>query len=371
MPASPSTLDTSPPARSGPAAPAALARPRSAARFWLLIISLIVALVVSIVLAVAVGAVPVPFSTVTRVILTHLLPGVLNPDWTPTQDQIVWMFRLPRVLLAVIVGAGLSVSGTVLQAVARNQLADPYIFGVSSGATVAAVAVLTLGSAAVGGLSLAAAAFLGALGSMVVVYLLAQQGGRTSSGRLVLAGVAIGYVLSAVTSFLVLRSAQPGGAAAAALAWLAGSLGGAKWEYLGVPTLALFATTALLLLQARALNALLAGEETATGLGVNVQRFRLVLFVVTSLLVGTVVAISGAIGFVGLMIPHIVRIVVGADHRRVLPAVALTGGIYLVLVDLVARTIIAPTELPVGIVTAAVGGPFFLWLMRRRAGAAL
>jgi iron complex transport system permease protein len=343
-------------------------RARSARLFWLLIAGLLLALAASIVTAVAVGAIAVPFRTVTRVIVAHLVPGAVAPDWTPTEDQIVWVFRLPRVLLAVIVGAGLSVSGTVLQAVARNQLADPYIFGVSSGASVAAVAVLTLGSAAVGGLSLAGAAFGGSLLSMMAVYLLAQQGGRASATRLVLAGVAIGYVLSAVTSFLVLRAAQPGGGAAAALAWLAGSLGGAKWEHLGIPSLTLLLTTGLLLLQARPLNALLAGEETATGLGVNVARFRLLLFVITSLLVGTLVAISGAIGFVGLMIPHIVRMVTGSDHRRVLPVAALAGGVYLVLVDLVARTIIAPTELPVGIVTAAVGGPFFLWLMRRRMG---
>jgi iron complex transport system permease protein len=178
--------------------------------------------------------------------------------------------------------------------------------------------------------------------------------------------VAVGYVLSAITSYLVLRSATPGGGAATVLTWLAGSLGGAKWEYLGVPSLAVTISTILLMLNARPLNALLAGEETAIGLGVNIERFRMQLFVVTSLMVGTVVAISGAIGFVGLMIPHIVRLLVGSDHRRVLPIGALLGGVYLVLVDLVGRTIIAPQELPVGIVTAAVGGPFFIWLMRQR-----
>jgi iron complex transport system permease protein len=177
-----------------------VARPRSAAWFWLLMAGLLVALILAIVAAVAVGAVAIPFRTVARVILSHLWPGAIALDWTPTEDQIVWVFRLPRVLLAVIVGAGLSVSGTVLQAVARNQLADPYIFRISSGASVAAVAVLTLGSAVVGGLSLAGAAFLGALLAMVAVYLLAQQGGRASSMRLVLAGVAVGYVLSAITS---------------------------------------------------------------------------------------------------------------------------------------------------------------------------
>lgn len=341
----------------------------AAARFWLLVPVLVVALVAAIVLAVAVGAVPLPFEKVVRIIINHLLPNLSTVDWTPTEDQIVWQFRLPRVILAVIVGAALSVSGTALQAMVRNPLADPYIFGISSGASVAAVAVITLGSALVGGLSLSLAAFLGALGAMVLVYVLAQQGGRAAPTRLVLAGVAVGYVLSAVTSYLVLRSATPGGGAAAVLTWLAGSLGGAKWEYLGTPSLAVTVSTIILMLQARPLNALLAGEETAIGLGVNVERFRQQLFVVTSLMVGTVVALSGAIGFVGLMIPHIVRLLVGSDHRRVLPITALLGGVYLVLADLAGRIIIAPQELPVGIVTAALGGPFFIWLMRqRRAG---
>jgi iron complex transport system permease protein len=349
-------------------------------RFWGLLSALSVALALAIVLAVAVGAVAVPFSTVLGVIAWNLadlparalaLVGITftNPievTWTATQAQIVWQFRLPRALLAVIVGAALAISGTVLQAIVRNPLADPYIFGISSGASVGAVAVLTLGAAVVGGISLSLAAFLGALTTMVVVYLLAQQNGRASPTRLILAGVATGYVLSACTSYLVLRSATPSGGAAAVLYWLAGSLGGAKWEYLGLPSLVLLISVMLLLLQARPLNAILAGDETAVGLGVNVERLRLQLFVLTSLLVGVVVAISGAIGFVGLMIPHITRMLVGADHRRVLPIATVLGAVYLVLVDLLGRTLIAPQELPVGIVTAALGGPFFLWLLRRK-----
>jgi iron complex transport system permease protein len=335
-------------------------------RFLMLLPILVVALVCSVIVAVSVGAVPLPFEKVVQIMLHHLAPGSVPVTWTPTEDQIVWQFRLPRVLLAVIVGAALAVSGTALQAMVRNPLADPYIFGVSSGASVAAVAVITLGSVIVGGISLSLAAFIGALGSMFLVYAMAQQGGRASPTRLVLAGVAIGYVLSALTSYLVLRAATPGGGAAAVLTWLAGSLGGAKWEYLGIPSAAVVVATAVLLLQARPLNALLAGEEAAVGLGVNIEHFRIQLFVVTSLMIGTVVAISGAIGFVGLMIPHIVRLLVGADHRRVLPIVALLGGIYLVVVDLIGRTMIAPQELPVGIVTAAIGGPFFLWLLRQQ-----
>lgn len=336
--------------------------------FWLLVLGLVLGLAIAVVTAVAVGSVTISFATVVRIMIEQLHPGSIIPTWTPTEAQIVWDFRLPRALLGVIVGAALAVSGATLQAMVRNPLADPYIFGVSSGASVGAVAVLTLGTAFVGGLSLSLAAFVGALIAMAIVYLMAQQQGRTTPMRLVLAGVALNYVLSAVTSYLVLRASGPNQGVTAVLTWLAGSLGSAEWANLGLPGFVVFTVTGVLLLQARALNALLAGEETATGLGIDVERFRIRLFVMTSLLVGVVVAISGAIGFVGLMIPHIVRMIVGSDHRRVLPVAALLGSIYLVLVDLIARTIIAPQELPVGMVTAAFGGPFFLWLLRHRMG---
>lgn len=318
-------------------------------------------------LAVSVGAVAIPFNQVVQIILLHLLPaGAIAPNWTPTADRIVWMFRLPRVLLAIVVGAALSVSGTTLQAVARNPLADPFLFGVSYGATVGAVLVLTLG-AATGGFSLSIAAFIGALIAMVLVYRLAQQQGRVTSFRLVLAGVALSYVLSAITSYLVLRSSQPGNnSVGLVLSWLAGSFGRAQWADLGLPSIVVVLMTGYLILQSRSLNALLMGDENAVVLGVNVEQLQLQLFVITSLLVGVVVAVSGAIGFVGLMIPHIVRMGVGSDHRRVLPIAALGGGLFMVLMDLIGRIAVAPEELPVGIVTAAFGGPFFLWLLRQR-----
>jgi len=228
-----------------------------------LLVVLTLMLIGVILLGVAIGSVSVPVPIVAKIILNHLMPNTVSVTWTPTQDQIVWQFRLPRVLLAVIVGAALSVSGTALQAMVRNPLADPYLFGVSSGASVAAVAVLTLGTAAIGGLSLSFAAFGGAMLTMVVVYALAQQSGRVIPTRLVLAGVSLGYVLSAMTSYLVLRSTTPYGGAAAVLTWLAGNLGGAKWQYLGLPSLAVLGSTGLLMLQFRSLNAVLAGDETA------------------------------------------------------------------------------------------------------------
>ena len=335
--------------------------------FSFLLVSLTLAVLAAIIFAVSVGAVAVPFNRVGQIILAHLLPGAITPTWTPTEDRIVWVFRLPRVLLAVIVGAALSVCGVTLQTVARNPLADPFIFGVSYGASVGAVLVLTLTARPFGDLSLTLAAFAGALIAMVLVYLLAQQHGRITPLRLVLAGVALSYVFSAATSYLVLRASQPASnQVGLVLSWLAGSFGRARWEHLGLPAIAVVILTGYLMLQARQLNVLLMGDESAVALGVNVEWFRLQLFVITSLMVGVVVAVSGAIGFVGLMVPHMARMGVGGNHRRVLPLAALGGGLFMVLVDLIGRVAIAPEELPVGIVTAAFGGPFFLWLLRCR-----
>ncbi len=327
--------------------------------------ALIVGLAAAVVLAVGVGAVKIPFSTSAGIIVHHLAPPLVEPGWTAIQDQIVWDFRLPRALLAVVVGAGLAVVGTVLQAVVRNPLADPYLLGVSSGASLGAVMVLVLGSAAAGGLSLSAAAFVGALIATGAVYLLAQRRRRVTPTRLILAGVAMSYLFQAGYSYLLLTAADPQGAQGV-LFWLLGSLGAARWDLLAVPCAALAVGIGLMMTQARELNALLAGEDGATALGVDVHRLRVWLLVLTSLLTGVTVAVSGAAAFVGLIVPHFARLVVGSHHRRVLPIAALTGATFLVLVDLAARAARPPTELPLSIVTAVVGVPFFLWLLRRR-----
>jgi iron complex transport system permease protein len=328
---------------------------------------LVITTLIAIALSVAVGAVVIPLNHVVPIILSHLLPfNIIPQSWTEIENQIIWEFRLPRVLLAIVVGAALSVSGATLQAVARNPLADPFIFGVSYGASVGAVLALSFGTA-FGDLSLSIAAFAGALITTGLVYLIAQYQGRVTPMRLVLSGVALSYLLSALTSYLLLRASQPGNSnVSATLSWLAGSLGRTRWEHLGLPTLMVLVLTGYLTLQSRSLNALLTGDESAISLGINVEGLQLQLFVMTSLLVGVVVAVSGAIGFVGLMIPHIVRMSVGSDHRRVLPIAALAGGLFMVIADLIGRVAIAPEELPVGIVTAAFGGPFFLWLLRQR-----
>lgn len=319
----------------------------------------------AVVLSVAVGSVSIAPTTVISVIADHVLPWHPGTSATAVQAEIVWEFRLPRAMLGLVVGASLAVAGAVLQAVVRNPLADPFVFGVSSGASVAAVAVLTVASGALAAVSVPVAAFAGALATTLAVFFLAQRRGRVTPNRLVLAGVAMSYLLSSVTSYLVLRASTPGGGVSEVLSWLSGSLAAADWGDLGVPSLVLIVATVGLVLLARILNAFLTGDETAASLGVDVGRARLVLFAITSLLVGVVVAVSGAIGFVGLMVPHAVRMVVGSDHQWVLPASALAGGLLLVVVDIGARLILAPSEVPVGLLTAVIGAPFFLWLLRR------
>ncbi len=334
-----------------------------------LLLLLLAGLVVSITLAVTIGPVEISPLTVWQIAF-HKTTGLFAADWSMSQEQIVWQIRFPRVLLAAVVGAGLAVVGATLQAVVRNPLADPFILGGSSGASVGAVLVLIAGLHAFGVYSLSVAAFLGATGAFVLVFVLARgAGGTVSPVRLILSGVAVSYVLSAVTSFMIFR-AEDSNQIRSVLFWMLGSLGGARWEYLTVPAVVLLTGSFYLVLRARELNALLVGEESAATLGVDTSRFRRELLVLTGLLTGTMVSVSGSIGFVGLMMPHVVRLLVGSDHRRVLPVCVLLGGIFLIWVDVLARTAVAPEELPVGVVTSLIGGPFFIWLMRRKAGAA-
>ncbi|KMO96788.1 FecCD family ABC transporter permease [Streptomyces roseus] len=287
--------------------------------------------------------------------------------------SIVWDVRMPRVLLGAVVGAGLAVAGTVLQALVRNQLADPFLLGASSGASLGAVLVIVLGAGAagtagalggIGALSVPAAAFAGSMGALVAVYAMARRGGTMTTGRLILAGVAVQYVLSALTSLVLVLAAHPD-QIRSVLFWTLGGLGGARWDELALPATALLVGTALLTALARPLDLLLAGEEGARTLGLDTGLFRAAVFVLTSLVIGVLVAYSGAIGFVGLMVPHAARMAVGAGHRALLPVAALGGAVFLTLADLLARTAAAPEEIPVGVVTALVGGPFFLWMLRR------
>lgn len=333
-------------------------------RFRLLLLGLSVLLALSCAVSLGFGAAQVPLERVLAILGQHLFGIVPDPAVSLGQDSIVWQLRAPRVLLGALVGAGLALVGTALQAVTRNPLADPHLLGVSSGAAFGAVlVVLYLGEFA-GLLSLPLAAFAGALASMLLVLAIASRSGRLESDRLLLAGVAVSFVMMAASN-LLLYLGNPH-AASSVLFWMLGGLGLARWELLWLPALCLALALAVLLWLGRALNALMAGEQSAVSLGLEPRRVRLLVFVVASLLTGVLVSLSGAIGFVGLMLPHVARFLVGAEHRRVLPVAALLGALFLVWVDVAARTWLAPQDLPIGIVTAAIGGVFFLAMLQRR-----
>lgn len=322
-------------------------------------------LVLSISAAVSIGAVPIPPGTVWGVILERILPGLVTPDWSPGRAAIVWEIRLPRALLAALVGAGLALVGAVLQAVTRNPLADPHLLGISSGAAFGAILALLHTGMFLGLATVPLLAFVGALCSTLLVLAVASFAQATSADRLVLTGVAVSFIVMALANVLIFLGDPR--AAHTVVFWMLGGLGLAQWAHLVWPLLILTGAALWLRMVAVSLNAMTIGDETAATLGIPVARFRLTVFVVAALVTGVMVAFSGVIGFVGLMIPHIVRLVVGGDNARVLPASMLAGAIFLVWADVVARTLMRPEDLPIGIVTGLVGGVFFVWLLRRRA----
>lgn len=277
-------------------------------------------------------------------------------------DTLITGVRLPRVLLAAVVGASLAGAGVIYQSLFRNPLADPYILGVSSGAGLGAVIALTLTAQATalryGVVPLAA--FVGATLTMLLVVKLASWRGRLDTASLLLAGVAVSYTLAAMTSFVMVFAREQ---MATVVFWMMGGLSAASWPYVLTITPMFVIGMAAALASSRELNLMLLGDERAGHLGLDVDRFKALALGIASLLTAAAVAVAGLIGFVGLMVPHMVRLALGPDHRLLLPASLLGGGIFLVLADLVARTVLAPVEIPVGIVTALVGGPFFVWLL--------
>ncbi len=313
---------------------------------------------VVMVLSAGIGPVRIAPVTVAQVVL-DALPWLAFE--VPRQSAvIVQQVRMPRIALAAVVGFALATAGVVMQGFFRNPMADPSIVGVSSGAAVGAVASIALPELPFG-LGLQAAAFVGAVIAAFGVYLIATDGGRTPVATLLLAGVAVQTFLGAVISFLLLQTDE---SLNRAVFWLMGHLHDASWGDVRATLLVLPPTFLVLLVYAQDLNVLLLGEEDAHSLGIEVERTKRVLLALASLVTAAAVAVSGVIGFVGLVVPHMMRLVVGPDHRVLLPASAFGGAAFLVLTDTVARS--GSAELPVGIVTAAVGAPFFIYLLRTR-----
>ena len=283
-----------------------------------------------------------------------------------TAETIVWRLRMPRVVLAATVGGGLSVVGVAMQALVRNPLADPYLLGASSGAS-AGASLFYLGflpAVVSRGLTMPLAAVAGSWLAVAAVVAVSRKGGALASGRLLLTGVAVSALLGSVTAFVTFASPDPD-KLRAVLFWLLGSFAGATWGAVWVPLGASLLAAAALWALARPLDLLTTGEEPAEALGVPVERLKQVLIGVTAVATGAAVAASGVVGFVGLVVPHAVRMVSGASHRRLVPRAFAAGAVFLVLADLAARTLLAGQEMPVGVLTALCGVPFFLALLRK------
>ncbi len=328
----------------------------------LIILLLIFISLVTIVIATGLGSVNVSPNTTFRILLskTPFIGDNITPNWSELDENIILKLRLPRVCLGMVVGASLTVCGVTMQALVRNSLADPYILGVSNGgATFATIGMLFGTFSFLGIYSLAISAFIGALVTTLVVYTLSRENGRINITKLLLIGVVISMIMSGFTSVIKLSAPNSLGLHNAEF-WMAGSLASAQWAYLKLPLVILIICITFLMINYRGLNLILLGEDTAVSLGVNTSALQKQLVVVASLMAGVTVAVSGTIGFVGLMVPHFTRLLVGGNHKKVLPIAALLGGILVVWVDVIARLIIAPEELPVGVLTAIIGGPIFI-----------
>jgi len=320
---------------------------------------LVVGLVASITFAVTLGPAEISAGEVWASVLHHL--GIGESPLSLLRDGIVWQLRMPRVLTAAAVGAGLAIAGAVMQALTRNSLADPYLLGLSSGASLGAVSVLLLGVT----ILLPIAAFGGALVALVLTLLIASAAGGLTPSRTVLAGVAVSSLGAALTSFVIFWTAK-GDSYREILNWLLGSLAGAGWSAVAISCGAIALVGIPIMIAGRSLDAFAFGDTAAAALGISVGRTRWTLLVATALLTGAMVSVSGSIGFVGLVLPHAVRLVVGSRHRVLLPLSALVGAIFLIWSDTLARTLFDPREMPVGIITAVIGAPLFVLLLTRK-----
>ncbi|QNH54370.1 iron ABC transporter permease [Selenomonas timonae] len=336
-------------------------------RHAVILLELFLILLVSMAGALTIGTVSLSVGDVVSAVYDSLRSSVPidAPGQGPLHD-IVWLLRMPRILMAACIGAGLATSGVIMQAIVKNPLADPYILGVSSGASLGATAAILLGvGVSLGENFVGIAAFIGAFAISLAIVFIANMGGRANAVKLLLAGMALSAVCSAFASFIVYFANDKDGIQSITY-WLMGSMAGAKWSTLQVMIPMSIIIPFFFYTQAKILNLMLLGDDTAITLGVDLHRYRQAYLLVSALLVGFAVYAAGMIGFVGLIVPHVSRMLVGADHRRLLPIAALSGAIFLVWADVLCRVIIPQTELPIGILISMIGAPCFIYLMVKR-----
>ncbi|WP_042439491.1 FecCD family ABC transporter permease [Clostridium amazonitimonense] len=325
---------------------------------------LLIILGFSILITVTMGSIDISIKDVYEIIMYKIL-GIGDAKLLskgPVHD-IVWFVRLPRIILAVAVGIGLSVSGVIMQAIVKNPLADPYVLGVSSGASLGATLAIMLGVGTFFGSNyVGICAFLGAFAMSILVLTLANVKGRANSTKLLLSGMALSTVCSAFSSFVVYFSNDKN-AAQAIVYWLMGSLAGAKWENIRIIFPIVTLATLFFITQYRTLNLMLLGDEVSITLGTDLNKYRQLYLIITSIVIGFIVYSSGIIGFVGLIIPHLARIIFGTDHKRIIVVSALIGAIFMVWADVLSRIIMKGNELPIGILISMIGAPIFIYLM--------
>ena len=321
---------------------------------------LVLASLVSAVITLCMGAVRIPVETTWAVLQRHLF-GQTGHSIPVSMEQIVWQIRVPRMILGFLAGCGLALCGCVMQAVVQNPMADPYILGVSAGATLGATSSLFLGVGVVSGFW----AFLGAGFACFLVLALASADGKTTSVKLILAGMIVNALLTAFSNFIIAVAGNSDGIMSIKF-WTMGSLTRADWKNIGLIAVIVLLAALFFMSQARTLDGLLLGEEAAVTIGIDTFHCRLVYLLVLSLLTGALISACGTIGFVGLIIPHLARALVGTAHRKLLPVAALSGGLFMLWVDALARSLLPNTELPVGIFTALIGAPFFVYVMVRK-----
>lgn len=333
-------------------------------RFPLWMMAALLALLASMVLAVSIGQVQVPFGESLQIVL-HRLCGMGSGGFGEVNATVVAELRAPRVVRSVMVGAGLALSGVVMQASIQNPLAEPYILGTSAGASLGATAVIMLGAGSFGALGtfgVSAISFLGAVGASLLVLLIAHLGGRSNSAKLVLAGVIVNMVCGTFRDIIIYRFPKADGMRSVQF-WSMGSVAASNWDGIGLLAAVVLVLMLVFLAQARVMNDLLLGDEAALSLGVNVARCRVLYMAAASLLTGLIVSQCGIIGYVGLIIPHFSRALVGTDHRRLIPFTACMGALLIVWCDVLARTVLPGSEFPLGLVTSAVGAPLLLYMV--------
>jgi iron complex transport system permease protein len=329
------------------------------------ILGLLLALGMVVLFATTIGSVKIAFSTIWQVLLSHLPLVDIAPTWPGTTETIILDIRLPRVILSGLVGAALAIAGATYQGLFRNPLADPYLIGVAQGAALGAVTgfLLPFDWYGMGVGIIPILAFAGALISVAIVYSLARVGKTLPMTTLILAGVALGALWGSIVSYLIITSGEK---MHGIIFWLMGSFSLSDWSEVTIVLPYVLVGVVVILLYSRSLNIMQLDEEQAQQLGINVEKVKVILLAAATLVTAAAVSFVGTIGFVGIIIPHAVRLIWGPDYRFLLPLSVLTGAVFLIIADLVARTVLAPTEIPVGVITAICGAPFFLYLLRRR-----